>query len=94
MVYVLPITHTRPLTQEDGIEIPAATKQRLGLDTDRSWIITTELNRFAWPGPDIRPTASGDYIYGNLPERLMHLAFAQVMRHADKKELKSIPRTE
>jgi hypothetical protein len=94
LVYVLPITHTPPLMQEDGIEIPLATKQRLGLDTDRSWIITTELNRFAWPGPDIRPTASGDYIYGYLPERLMRLVLAQVRCHADKKELKTIPRTE
>ena len=39
MVYVLPITHTPPLSQEDGIEIPPATKQRLGLDTDRSWCV-------------------------------------------------------
>ena len=88
MVYVLPITHTPPLTQEDGIEIPPATKQRLGLDTDRSWIITTELNRFAWPG------VSGDYIYGYLPEKLMRLVLGQVRRHADKKGLKTIPRTE
>ena len=94
MVYVLPITHTPPRTQEDGIEIPAATKQRLGLDAERSWIITNELNRFAWPGPDIRPTAPGDYVYGYLPEKLMQLVLAQVRRHADKKELKTIPRTE
>jgi hypothetical protein len=94
MIYVLPITHTPPLSQEDGIEIPPATKQRLGLDADRSWIITNELNRFAWPGPDIRPTASGDYIYGYLPEKLMHLVLAQVRRHVDKKELNTIPRTE
>jgi hypothetical protein len=94
MVYVLPITHSPPLTQEDGIEIPPATKQRLGLDSNRSWIITTELNRFAWPGPDIRSTPSGDYIYGYLPEELMRLVLGQVRRHADKKEIKTIPRTE
>jgi hypothetical protein len=94
MVYVLPITHTPPFTQEDGIEIPTATKQRLGLDADRSWIITNELNRFAWPGPDIRPTASGDYIYGYLPEKLICLVLGQVRRHIDKKELKTIPRSE
>jgi hypothetical protein len=43
IAYVLPITHTPPLNDEDGIEIPAATKQRLRLDAERSWIITTEL---------------------------------------------------
>jgi hypothetical protein len=94
MVYVLPITHTPPLKAEDGIEIPAATKQRLGLDNDRSWIITTELNRFAWSGPDIRATASGDYAYGYLPEKLMRLVLEQVRRHAHNNELKTVPRTE
>ena len=94
IVYVLPVTHTRPLKDEDGIEIPPATKRRLGLDAEPSWIITTELNRFTWPGPDIRPTASGEYFYGYLPEKLMRLVLAQVKRHAREKRLKTIPRTE
>lgn len=51
IAYVLPITHTPPLNEEDGIEIPAGTKQRLRLDAQRSWIITTELDQFIWPGP-------------------------------------------
>jgi hypothetical protein len=91
---VLPITHTPPLKDEDGIEIPQATKRRLGLDAERSWIITTELNQFAWPGPDIRPTASGEYLYGYLPEKLMRLVLDQVKKHATNKRLKNVPRTE
>jgi hypothetical protein len=83
-----------PLQNEDGVEIPPATKRRLGLDAERSWIITTELNQFTWPGPDIRPTASGDYVYGYLPERLMRLVLDQVRQHARDKQLKSVPRTE
>jgi hypothetical protein len=94
VVYVLPITHTPPLKDEDAIEIPQATKRRLGLDPERSWIITTELNRFNWPGPDIRPTASGEYLYGYLPEKLMRSVLDQVRRHARAKQLKTIPRTE
>jgi hypothetical protein len=94
VVYVLPITHTPPLKDEDGIEIPQATKRRLGLDAERSWIITTELNRFAWPGPDIRPTASGEYLYGYLPEKLMRLVLDQVKKHGSNKRLKNVPRTE
>ncbi len=35
-------------------EIPLATKRRLDLDKEASWVITTEVNRFVWPGPDIR----------------------------------------
>jgi hypothetical protein len=92
--YVLPITHTPPLKNENGVEIPPATKRRLGLDAEQSWIITTEINQFTWPGPDIRPTASGDYVYGYLPEKLMRLVLDQVRQHARDKRMKSVPRTE
>lgn len=94
IAYVLPITHTPPLKEEDGIEIPQATKRRLGLDTERSWIVTTEFNRFTWPGPDIKPNASGDYVYGYLPETLMRLVSDQVKKHARDKLLKPVTRTE
>lgn len=93
-VYVLPITHAPPHQDEDGVEIPHATKLRLGLDSERSWIITTELNRFVWPGPDIRPTASNEYLYGYLPESLMQKVLAQVRRHSTNKTLKNVSRTE
>lgn len=94
LTYVLPITHTPPLEEEDGIGIPQSTKRRLGLDSERSWIITTELNQFDWPGPDIRPTASGEYIYGYLPERLMRLVLEQVKKNARDERLRTVPRTE
>jgi hypothetical protein len=94
IVYVLPITHTPPTKEEDGIEIPQATKRRLGLDSEQSWIVTTEFNRFTWPGPDIRPTASGDYLYGYLPEKLMRLVLDQVRNRARDKLLKAVTRTE
>ncbi len=48
-VRVLPITHSPPSDPADAVEIPAATKRRLGLDDQRSWIILTESNRFIWP---------------------------------------------
>jgi hypothetical protein len=55
-VYISPITHTPPKNPEHAMQIPFATKKRLGLDAESSWIITNEINRFIWPGPDIRPT--------------------------------------
>ena len=58
VVRVLPITHAPPKNAEDALEIPAAVKNRLRLDEERSWIILTESNRFAWPGPDLRPLDS------------------------------------
>ena len=94
VAYVLPITHTPPLKDEDGVELPQATKRRLGLDAERSWIITTELNQFTWPGPDLRPTASGEYVHGYLPEKLMRLVLEQVKKNARDNRLKTVPRTE
>lgn len=94
LAYVLPITHTPPLEKEDGIEIPRTTKQRLGLDSERSWVITTELNRFIWPGPDLRPTATGEYIHGFLPEKFIRLVLEQVKKNARDERLRTVPRTE
>lgn len=74
VVRVLPVTHSPPASAEDGIEIPLPTKRRLGLDSDRSWIVLTEANDFIWPGPDLRPTKKGDLssvAYGMLPPGLM-----------------------
>lgn len=72
-VVVLPITHTPPRHEAEAIEIPPATKRRLGLDDERSWIVLTEANRFTWPGPDLRPQRPGDaasIAYGELPGEL------------------------
>lgn len=60
VVSVLPVTHTPPANAMDAAEIPPATKQRLGLDDERSWIVLTEANRFIWPGPDLRPLRTGE----------------------------------
>lgn len=48
VVRVLPITHTPPSDPADAVKIPPATKRRLGLDDERSWIVLTESN--ASPG--------------------------------------------
>ncbi len=88
-VIVLPITHTPPHDPALAIEIPAATKRRLGLDDERSWIVIAEANRFTWPGPDLRPMKSGDattVVYGELPANLFRavrekwLAFSAAKR--------------
>lgn len=65
---VAPITHTKPADPETAIKLTPATQRRLGLDTDQSWIIASEVNVFHWPGPDIAQTPTGQYIYGELPE--------------------------
>ena len=60
VVTVLPITHTPPADHLFAVEIPCATKERLGLDAERSWIMLSEANRFVWPGPDLRPLRNED----------------------------------
>lgn len=69
-VVVLPISHAPPRNERDAIELPSATKRRLGLDNERSWVVLTEANRFLWPGPDLRPRHVGDpssVVLGLLP---------------------------
>ncbi len=80
VVTVLPITHRLPVDNVPAIEIPSATKQRLGLDDNRSWIVLNEANRFAWPGPDLRPVgAGGTVIYGLLPNKFFERVKAEFL---------------
>ncbi|MBM3545638.1 MAG: hypothetical protein FJX54_01690 [Alphaproteobacteria bacterium] len=69
---VAPITHQPPDDPEASIEMPAATCRDLGLDSGRHWLRLDELNRFAWPGYDLRPIPGepGRYAYGMLPRGL------------------------
>jgi hypothetical protein len=90
VVTVLPVTHTPPLDRAAAVEIPLVTKQRLGLDSQRSWVVCSEINRFVWPGPDIRPIPGrpGEIAYDVLPPgvfqqikaRLLALAAARRLR--------------
>jgi hypothetical protein len=53
-VIVAPITHAPPADQSDSLEIPTQICRSLGLDGQRHWLRLDELNRFAWPGYDLR----------------------------------------
>src|ERR1044072_7915443 len=55
---VAPITTSRPERSDDALEMPPIVGRQLGLERAQSWIAPPELNRFIWPGPDIR-TAPG-----------------------------------
>lgn len=93
-VLVVPITHRRPSTSRKAIQMPSKTKLRLGLDDEASWIITDSLNRFKWPGPDIRPLSSGDVAYGQLPHALTVQIRKAVLAHHNKKSQRTIKRDE
>lgn len=71
-VVVAAITHAPPGDPADSIELPAGVCRTLGLDGGRHWMRLEELNRFAWPGFDLRPIPGtpSKYDYGMLPKPL------------------------
>lgn len=97
MVTVLPITHSPPANPALAVEIPHATKRRLGLDDQRSWIVLTEANRFVWPGPDLRPAQPGELAsvaYGLLPRALFKEATAKLADAIAARLVRVVGRTE
>ena len=94
MVTVAPVTHAAPSAPEAGVEIPLATKRRLGLDDARSWVMVSEGNRFVWPGPDLRPVAPDRFDYGFLPPGLFQQVQQRFNVYAAVKRLLVVPRTE
>jgi hypothetical protein len=87
IVMVAPITHVAPKEMSRAVFLPFETKIRLGLDNQPSWIITDCLNRFRWPGPDIRPLPSGDVAFGFLPRSLTTKLMAQIRRHYSQNQI-------
>jgi len=82
IVAVVPITHSSPAEGVRAIELPRRVKEHLGLDDQRSWVVTDELNEFAWPGFDLALTPGGEVAYGALPPRLFEQIRAAVLEAA------------
>ena len=93
VVTVAPITHTPPRGAGEAVEMPADTKRRLGLDAGRSWVVVSEINRFRWPGVDLRPVpGKGSYEYGVLPPGLFRQVRDGMLTLARSRKLKVAPR--
>lgn len=94
---VAPVTHRRP-DDGDGVEIPLSVKRRMGLDAEHSWVVTTEINRFIWPRPDLHPVK----FPGNTEEPIWHWGIMatdvflsvrnEVIDHRAKQSLHVVPR--
>lgn len=92
---VAPVTHSSPSRAADAVEIPPNVKKQLGLDTDRSWIVLTEVNRFIWPGPDVRPAPGSESpFYDAVPDWLFERVRKGMLTHAEAGRLKVTKRTE
>jgi hypothetical protein len=97
VVRVLPITHTPPYDLAGALEIPLATKQHLGLDPARSWVVLDEANDFIWPGPDLRPAVSGDpstVAYGMLPPGFMNVLRQRLQARYRDQRARAVKRSE
>jgi len=97
VVTVLPISHAPPSDPALAVELPHATKRRLGLDDDRSWIVVTDANRFIWPGPDLRFSRPGDAssaVYGLLPPNIFNEMRAKFVAGVKARRAGTIARTE
>lgn len=94
-VLVVPVTTQPPRGNDGSVEMPAAVKAHLGLDDKRCWIVVGELNRFIWPGPDIRPVQKGGEMtpyYGKVPGKLLEKVRVAMAAHVGR--LKVTKRTE
>ena len=67
-VLYLPISHTQPSGDDEGIELPDDVKRKARLDSGRQWILVSEYNLDTWP-TEIRqiPNRPGVFHYGHLP---------------------------
>lgn len=97
MVTVLPITHSAPTPEGDAVEIPLGVKHRLGLDETRSWVVVSEVNRFVWPGPDLRPVSRIEpdrFDYGPLSPLLFRQIRDRFLACAAAQRVSIVPRSE
>jgi hypothetical protein len=91
---VAPITHLEPDDPETSLELPAAVSKMLKLDGERRWLKLDELNRFTWPGYDLRPIpgTKGDYAYGMLPKPIFEALRAKILSRSQAGKSRSLDR--
>lgn len=93
-VIVAPITHAPPDDPTASIEMPRDVVTSLGLDGERQWIRLDELNRFVWPGFDLRPLPgrSGEFDYGMMPRYLYDRMKAGILERQKVRAVRTTPR--
>jgi len=96
-VWLLPVTHLEPVDAEEAVEIPAPVKRRLGLDSERSWVVLSEWNEFLWPSADLRPTGrhkGASVAYGLLPPKFFDYLRRRFLALVEKRQARRVERTE
>jgi len=96
VVTVAPITHRAPDDPALAVRLSPKVKRRLGLDAEPSWIIADEVNRFIWPGPDLRPVSPEHpdrFDYGFLPEDVFDQLKRKIVAVYRTRRLRLVPRS-
>lgn len=91
-VVLCPITHSPSQSANDAIEIPAKVLRHLGLEVDRSWIVTREVNTVDWNDPGIAPVSKGQWAYGFLPAKLAKSLSEKLIEHSRAQRLGVVER--
>lgn len=93
LVTVVPVTSSPQ--SDNALEIPPEIKARLGLDPGKlSWVVCSEVNRFEWPGPDLRPIPhKGGWDYGRIPDHLLLQIQRMLRARAGRRPLRVVSRT-
>ncbi len=87
-VVVAPFTTQAPDPGAPAVEIPARVRAHLGLEADRCWISAATLNRFVWPGLDLRAVPGrtpATSVYGLIPQVLLEAVKTVAMAELSKR---------
>ena len=95
VVLVVPVTSQQPRPDRRSVKIPAKVQAHLGLGGEQCWVITDEVNKFTWPGPDLSqiPARPGEFHYGFIPPKLYVKIRDDCKDIAKVRQLKSVTRT-
>jgi hypothetical protein len=91
-VVLLPMTHSPPSADNLAIEVPHRIKLTLGLDDERSWIISSQCNFDVWPSPQLGVLPGGGSVYGRLPEQFLRQVLELFGQASQSKKLRIIRR--
>jgi hypothetical protein len=93
-VVYLPVSHTQPSGDDEGIELPDDVKRKAGLDSGRQWLLYSEYNLDTWP-TELRPIPHrpGVFHYGHLPPSMFRTVLDKFWQRYRDKRSQQVNRT-
>ena len=95
-VWLCPITHSPLKPGHTGVEIPPNVARHLGLDHEKSWIKTHEINSLTWEKDripaGITQAKPGQWSFGSIPPKLGKQMFEQVRNNSRQNQLARVGR--